>query len=162
MEGRYMKQRALHVLLCCLLIVAFTGCGDALNSNGKDEGQTEPIDEVFEIGPDDLVMEYSIGCWYRNIEELMEDYKLVIIGTIVEELGVRAMGEGTPLVSTEYSLRIDRVLYDAYEETEAGTDIIVGITGGKYEGRRYVHPSSPPFLEGEQVIMFLEHTTEGF
>src|SRR5690554_2928122 len=121
------------IILC--LVISFVGCSGRSGSGDDHTHQPPEGYQIFEIGPDDVVMEYSIYRFYYNVEELLEDYDLVVIGTVTEELGVRpTRSEGYPAPVTEYAIRVEQLFYDRYDTVSIGSEVVVLNSGGKYDG----------------------------
>lgn len=152
-----MKRRYFCVLLCFIIAgTLFVGCKNTTMNNDQ-----AVINEVFELGPNDVEMEFSWALWYYGVEDIMTYFDIIVLGTVGGLLEEYVNWPGQmPLPGSDYSFHIEQVLFDRYDR-DLGSEIVITNVGGIYEGAWWGSPDYPPFWDGEQMILFLKWKETG-
>jgi len=91
------------------------------------------------------------------VEEMARHVDLIVRGEVVD-VTVRSEGEQARRIVTAVTIRVGKVL----KGHASGPYLTIRLLGGQV-GDRVLHvPGTPGFRTGEEVILFLEATTEGF
>ncbi|PID32996.1 hypothetical protein CR969_03115 [Candidatus Saccharibacteria bacterium] len=104
---------------------------------------------------------------YRNISELRGEADTVILGSVLDNgstkqsssSGKSGDGRSAPeLVSTEFSVRVDKSLKG---DLRSGQAITVVLTGGTVSGTKYISKGMPWLAKDESVIIYLSRGDDG-
>lgn len=91
------------------------------------------------------------------IDEMARSVDLIVRG-VVEDVTVREAGDKARRIETHVTLKVGKVL----KGHASGPYLTIRLFGGRIGDRSIFLPGMPGFRVGEDVVLFLEHTSEGF
>ncbi|PID31742.1 hypothetical protein CR970_04200 [Candidatus Saccharibacteria bacterium] len=104
---------------------------------------------------------------YSSVSELSNDSDTIVLGSVLnngsskQDPSPDKSGGGQPapgLVSTEFSVRVDKSLKG---DVKSGQAITVVLTGGTVNGTKYMPEDMPWLSKGESVIIYLSRGGDG-
>lgn len=93
-----------------------------------------------------------------KMEQVLANADMIIVGVVIT-VESHWSGKGESMIGTDYTIQLNRVVYDATERLSAkrsGDTITLSFAGGEIDGKRVVLPGIPQYDLGEMVILFID------